>query len=272
MRTSHSREEKPELLIVDTKRVRQAAITRLLETWADVMGLTVNAVIPDALPESTNCEMIIVSLGSTSIEDAQCHILIDNVRKLMPRASLIIISDREDLQEVCAAFQEGASVFIPTSRAFPKFESYGMPETAASVGWKVKDAIVRFHGIGRLALNPSWAFQALSFIRSGGTFFPPSVLSTCIDQVTVDKPVCDSALTIKQEEVFALLRQGYSNKVIANRLNLSEATVKLHARRIMQKFRVTNRTQLAVAAMNQSSLPAADISKKPSVVVTEHTT
>jgi DNA-binding NarL/FixJ family response regulator len=236
MRTSHSREEKPELLIVDTKRVRQAAITRLLETWADVMGLTVNAVIPDALPESTNCEMIIVSLGSTSIEDAQCHILIDNVRKLMPRASLIIISDREDLQEVCAAFQEGASGFIPTS------------------------------------IEPVLAFQALSFIRSGGTFFPPSVLSTCIGQVAVDKPVCDSALTIKQEEVFALLRQGYSNKVIANRLNLSEATVKLHAHRIMQKFRVTNRTQLAVAAMNQSSLPAADISKKPSVVVTNHTT
>ena len=37
------------------------------------------------------------------------------------------------------------------SRAFPKFESYdGMLETAASVGWKVKDAIVGFHGIGRL--------------------------------------------------------------------------------------------------------------------------
>jgi len=37
-----------------------------------------------------------------------------------------------------------------TSRAFPKFESYGMLEMAASVGRKVKDAIVWFHGIGRL--------------------------------------------------------------------------------------------------------------------------
>jgi DNA-binding NarL/FixJ family response regulator len=236
MHTSHSGEGEPELLIIDTKRLRQAGITRLLETWADVMGFTVNAVLPDALPESTNCEMIIVSVGSTSIEDAQCHFLIDNVRKLMPRASLIIISDREDLQEVCAAFQEGASGFMPTT------------------------------------IEPVLAFQALSFIRSGGTFFPPSVLSTCIDGVTIHKPVCDSALTIKQEEVFALLRQGYSNKVIANRLSLSEATVKLHARRIMQKFRVTNRTQLAVAAMNQISLAAADIGKKPFVDVTDHTT
>ena len=41
------------------------------------------------------------------------------------------------------------------SRAFPKFESYGMLETAASVGWKVKDAIVGFHGIGRLGMGIS---------------------------------------------------------------------------------------------------------------------
>ena len=216
MRTSHARGEKPELLIIDTKRLRQACIARLLETWADVMGFTLNAVLPDALPQSTNCEMIIVSVGSTSIEDAQCHILIDNVRKLMPRASLVIISDREDLKEVCAAFQEGASGFMPTT------------------------------------IEPGLAFQALSFIRSGGTFFPPSVLSTC--EVTVCKPISDWTLTIKQEEVLALLRQGYCNKAIARQLGMSESTVKVHARKIMHKFGVTNRTQLAIAAMTESTL------------------
>ena len=35
-------------------------------------------------------------------------------------------------------------------RAFSKFESYGMLETAKSRGWKAKDAIEWFHGIGRL--------------------------------------------------------------------------------------------------------------------------
>jgi DNA-binding NarL/FixJ family response regulator len=235
MRPSHARGEKPELLIIDTKRLRQAGITRLLQTWADVMGFTVNAVLPETLPECTNCEMIIFSVGSTSIEDAQCHILIDNARKLMPRAFLVVISDREDLQEVCAAFQEGASGFMPTT------------------------------------IEPGLAFQALSFIRNGGTFFPPSVLSTCIDEATVHKSVCDRPLTIKEEEVFALLRQGYSNKVIANRISLSEATVKLYASRIMRKFRVKNRTQLAVAAMRQISVPAADISKKPLLDVTDRT-
>jgi hypothetical protein len=37
-----------------------------------------------------------------------------------------------------------------TRRAFPKFESYGMLETAAFRGWKAQDLIEWFHGIGRL--------------------------------------------------------------------------------------------------------------------------
>jgi DNA-binding NarL/FixJ family response regulator len=226
MRTPHVRAERPELLIVDSKRLRQAAIMRLLEAWADAMGIAVKAVIPDAPLDadyaSANCEMIIISVGGASIQDARQHILIDTVRRLMPHASLVIISDREDPQEVCAAFQQGAIGFMPTS------------------------------------IEPALAFQALSFIRSGGSFFPPSVLSTCLGEVTVHGPISDSDLTIKQEEVFGLLRQGFSNKVIARRLGMSEATVKVHARRLMHKFRVTNRTQLALAAINQSSLPAVD--------------
>ena len=48
-----------------------------------------------------------------------------------------------------------------TSRAFPKFESYGMLEMAASVGRKVKDAIVWFHGIGRLACEKRELIRSL---------------------------------------------------------------------------------------------------------------
>jgi DNA-binding NarL/FixJ family response regulator len=137
MRTSIDREEKPELLNIDTKKLRQAGIARLLQAWADVMGFTVNAVLPDALPDSNNYAMTIVNLGDTSIEEAQCHVLLENVRRLMSNASLIIISDREDLHEVCAAFHQGARGFMPTT------------------------------------IEPRLAFQALSFIDGGGTFFSP---------------------------------------------------------------------------------------------------
>ena len=151
MRASGER-VKLELLFIDS--TSQAGITRLLDIWADVMGLEVNAVVPDA-PLATccapaNCGMTIISVGSASIKDAQHQALIESVRRLMPQAPLVIISDREDPQEICAAFEEGAIGFISTS------------------------------------IEPALAFQALSFIRSGGSFFPPSVLSTCLGEVTVN--------------------------------------------------------------------------------------
>ena len=45
-----------------------------------------------------------------------------------------------------------------------------------------------------------------------------------------------------------LLRQGYTNREIAERLYLSENTVKTHLRRLFHKLGVSNRTQAAMVA------------------------
>jgi DNA-binding NarL/FixJ family response regulator len=222
MSSSPARLKRTELLIIGSKRLRQAGITRLLETWADVMGLTAKRVVPgvsfDASCAPANCEMTIICVGNESIQGAQYQELITNVRRIMPQALLVIISDREDAQEIRAAFEEGAVGFMPTS------------------------------------IEPALAFQALSFIRSGGSFFPPSALSTSLREVTINGVARVSDLTAKQEEVLGRLHKGLSNKAIARQLGMSEATVKVHVRRIMRKFGVANRTQLAVAAMNQGAL------------------
>ena len=219
MRTPPAKADKPEVLIVDSRRLRQAGITRLLEVWADVMGLSLKGVDPDVLFNTVpaNCEMIIISSGSASIEDAHYQALIKSVRKLIPQAPLVILSDGEQPQEICAAFRQGAVGYLSTN------------------------------------IEPAVAFQALSFIKSGGSFFPPSVLSANFPQET-ERPVHEGGLTARQEGVFGLLRQGYSNKLIARQLGMSESTVKVHARKIMRKYSVTNRTQLAVAAMNRGPL------------------
>jgi DNA-binding NarL/FixJ family response regulator len=221
MRIPPAQADKPELLIIDSKRLRQAGIARLLEMWADTMGLTLKGAVPDA-PLNTscapaNCKMIIISVGSASIEDVQYQALIKNVRRLMPQAPVVILSDQELPQEICAAFRQGAVGYMSTN------------------------------------IQPAVAFQALSLIKMGGSFFPSSVLSTYFPQET-ERPAHEANFTARQEGVLGLLRQGYSNKVIARQLGMSESTVKVHARKIMRKFGVANRTQLAVAAMNQSSL------------------
>ena len=53
---------------------------------------------------------------------------------------------------------------------------------------------------------------------------------------------------MRDSELLVLLRQGYTNREIAERLYLSENTVKTHLRRLFHKLGVTNRTQAAMVA------------------------
>jgi DNA-binding CsgD family transcriptional regulator len=53
-------------------------------------------------------------------------------------------------------------------------------------------------------------------------------------------------LTKRQQDVLQLVKMGASNKQIAQRLNLSESTIKLHMTSLLKKFAVQNRSQLAI--------------------------
>ncbi|WP_084506473.1 response regulator transcription factor [Geminicoccus roseus] len=57
-----------------------------------------------------------------------------------------------------------------------------------------------------------------------------------------------SALTARQRQVLALVRQGLSNKAIAHALGIAEATVKEHLSAIMQRLGVATRTEAALRA------------------------
>lgn len=53
-------------------------------------------------------------------------------------------------------------------------------------------------------------------------------------------------LTKKEKEIVALICHGYRNKEIAQKLDISEQTVKSHCNRIFKKVGVTDRLQLAL--------------------------
>lgn len=52
-------------------------------------------------------------------------------------------------------------------------------------------------------------------------------------------------LTAREREILTLVSEGYQNKLIADRMALSEHTVKAHVHNLIAKLRVTNRTQAA---------------------------
>lgn len=215
---SDAESQKHRILVIDRKKLRQAGIIRLLEAWADYLGLMIVAVpVGEGCIIDASCEMVILSVGGDSVEDAQ-HKWIKTLCERVPHAPLVILSDREEPDEVCAAFRAGASGFMPTSIELPA------------------------------------ALHALSFIKSGGAFFPPSILSHTNEGHGWSHEIAEGELTARQEEVIRLVRQGESNKLIARRLGMSEATVKVHVRRIMRKLGVKNRTQVAISAVNDSVL------------------
>ena len=249
--------DKPSIVVIDSKKFRQAGIMQLLGTWADATGSKVSAIASDTAINTdaldATCEIIILSIGSASVGDSEQQALIQSIRTYSPRAALVILSDLEDGVEVRAAFEAGAAAFMPTST------------------------------------EPTVALQALSFIKCGGTFFPPSALfqgeegpqasgrapdgSDPTGNAFHDLRAYSSKLTAKQQQVFRLLRDGPSNKVIARRLGLSEATVKVHIRSILRKLGVENRTQLAIAAMNGSArtMGASQAEKIESETIKSHT-
>jgi LuxR family maltose regulon positive regulatory protein len=53
-------------------------------------------------------------------------------------------------------------------------------------------------------------------------------------------------LSVREREVHALITQGLSNKAIAQKLFISEVTVKVHVRHILEKLGVRSRTQAAL--------------------------
>jgi DNA-binding NarL/FixJ family response regulator len=62
-----------------------------------------------------------------------------------------------------------------------------------------------------------------------------------------DRPAQPAAasLTLRQQQIRGLLRQGLSNKMIARALGISEGTVKNHITDIFRALNTTNRTQAA---------------------------
>jgi DNA-binding NarL/FixJ family response regulator len=61
-------------------------------------------------------------------------------------------------------------------------------------------------------------------------------------------------LSQRERQVLSLMRDGISLPGIADRLSVSEATVKTYVARLYTKLRVKNRSQALMAAVNQGLL------------------
>ena len=115
--------------------------------------------------------------------------------------------------------------------------------------------------------------KSLELVMLGETLLPPEILPLILDHgdpsndnapETDAEVVADLVpdpdddympqLSAREDCILRCLTEGQSNKMIARRINIAEATVKVHIKAILRKIRVHNRTQAAIWAINHSAL------------------
>ena len=106
--------------------------------------------------------------------------------------------------------------------------------------------------------------RSLEVVVANGAVFPPDLLSQLAEVAVEPQRLLQtvqrradgstfSGLSGREVSILEGLMLGESNKVIARKLQIAEATVKVHVKAILRKIRVRNRTQAALWAMQNAA-------------------
>ena len=99
-------------------------------------------------------------------------------------------------------------------------------------------------------VSPEALIQSLQLIMLGEKVFPTNLASMLLDMNAVSPQHSVRGLSPREQEILQALVTGASNKLIAIKLGITEATVKVHLKTLLRKIDVNNRTQAAIWAMN----------------------
>jgi DNA-binding NarL/FixJ family response regulator len=205
-------------LVADDQQAVRAGFAALLETQADI------AVVATAAD------------GEEAVQRSQEHrpdVVLMDIR--MPVLDGIAATRR-----ICAAADGGPRVLVLTTFDLDEYV-YDALQAGAS-GFLLKDA------------TPAALFEAVRVVAAGDALLAPAVTRRLIAEFARLRPPQRTrpqdldALTHREIEVLALVAAGLSNHEIANRLVLSNETVKTHVSHVLRKLGLRDRAQAVVAA------------------------
>jgi DNA-binding NarL/FixJ family response regulator len=125
---------------------------------------------------------------------------------------------------------------------------FGLPQPSPVVGAALGAGA---RGCLSLKLSPDELVESLSMIAKGDIIVSRGIVQHLVQglETSNDQEELFNSLSQRQREIISLVVDGLTNREIADTLIITENTVKVHLRNILDKLEVRNRQQLAAFAV-----------------------
>jgi two-component system response regulator DegU len=219
------------ILLIDDHKIFREGVKRVVEMEDNftVVGEGGDGTEALALVEQLKPDVILMDINMPKMNGVEAT---ESILKRSPDSKIIILSIHDEEAYVYKTLQSGAN------------------------GYLLKE------------MDVDSLIEAIQVVSEGGAYVHPKVTGKLIDEfrkirteyeraVGQNNPSIQAAeyqipyhlLTKRECEVIQLMAEGKSNKAIGDLLFISEKTVKNHVSNILQKMRVTDRTQAVVEAI-----------------------
>jgi two-component system NarL family response regulator len=205
------------LVIAEDETVVRMALAQLLATEKDieVIGQAANGEMAADLARRLKPDVVLTDLGMPGMDGVAAA---RQIKQDVPECAIVVLTIHHDDDHLFAAIKAGAS------------------------GYVLKDA------------PPEQTVEAIRAAARGEGFIGPSLVGRVLDEfarvarLRAASKELFSELTRREMEVLELVGRGLRNRGIAEKLFLSEKTVKNHISSIFVKLQVNDRTEAALLA------------------------
>src|SRR4051794_21075494 len=198
-------------LLIEPNRLFRQGLKHLLAGTRFEVGAEFNTVALALEARETAGTPDLVISGQPVTDEADVRA----IREAFPSARIVVLADDLSVDVLRAAMGGGADGFLSKSVA------------------------------------PEALIQSLQLVTLGEKVFPTNLAAMLLDLNSVPSPLNSlRGLSPRENEILQALVTGASNKVIAYKLGITEATVKVHLKTLLRKIAVNTRTQAAICAMN----------------------